>query len=73
MRLTGDQKEISEILFQFFLHAGTVEEFISNFEVFLLFLRLRYGADLGRTRLVFRNSEKKTKISAFYLNCINSI
>ena len=35
--------------FQFFPHAGTVEENIWHFEVLLLFLRLRYGADLGRS------------------------
>ena len=39
--------------FQFFLHAGTVEEKTWHFEVLLLFLSLRYDADLGRSRLVF--------------------
>ena len=40
------------IFFQFFPHAGTVEENTSHIEVLLLFLSLRYGADLGRSRLV---------------------
>ena len=59
MRLTGDQKKklkkirnkISDFL-KFFPHAGTVEENTWHFEVLLLFLSLRYGADLGRSRLV---------------------
>ena len=38
--------------FLFFPHVGTVEENTWNFEVLLLFLSLRYGADLGRSRLV---------------------
>ena len=38
---------------KFFPHAGTVEEEnIRHIEVLLLFLSLRYGADLGRSRLV---------------------
>ena len=37
---------------QFFPHAGTVEENTWHFEVLLLFLILRYGADLGRSSLV---------------------
>ena len=41
------------IFFQFFPHAGTVEENTWHFEVLLLFLSLRYGADLGRSRLVW--------------------
>ena len=41
------------IFFQFFPHAGTVEENTWHFEVLLLFLSLRYGADLGRSQLVF--------------------
>ena len=32
---------------------GTVEESTWHFEVLSLFLSLRYGADLGRSRLVF--------------------
>ena len=40
------------IFFQFFSHVGTVEENTWHFEVLLLFLSLRYGADLGRSRLV---------------------
>ena len=47
------QKEFQEFLFNFFPHAGTVEENTLNFEVLSLFLSLRYGADLGRSRLVF--------------------
>ena len=38
--------------FQFFPHTGTVEENTRHLEVLLLFLSLRYGADLGRSRLV---------------------
>ena len=45
MRLTGDFKNIPENFFD----SGTVEE---CFEVFLLFMSLRYGADLGRSRVV---------------------
>ena len=58
MRLTGDQKIFEKIskkigfFFQFFPHKGTVEENARHFEVLLLFLSLRYGADLGRSRLV---------------------
>ena len=40
--------------FKIFPHAGTVEENTWHFEVLLLFLSLRYGADLGRSRLVFQ-------------------
>ena len=52
-----EKKDLNKSLafIQFFPHAGTVEENISHhltFEVLLLFLRLRYGADLGRSRLV---------------------
>ena len=50
MRLTGDQKILRKKLkknrdffFNFFPHAGTVEENTLNFEVLLLFLSLRYG------------------------------
>ena len=39
--------------FQFFPHAGTVEGNTWHFEVLLLFLSLRNGADVGRSRLVF--------------------
>ena len=57
MRLTGDQKISKKIqkksdFFLIFPHAGTVEENTWHFEVLLLFLSLRYGADLGRSRLV---------------------
>ena len=59
MQLTGDQKIFRKKFqkkfgnfFELFPHAGTVEENILNFEVLLLFLSLRYGADLGRSRLV---------------------
>ena len=56
MRLTGDQKK-------FFPHAGTVKENTWHSEVLLLFLSLRYGADLGRSRLVsyLNGSNRKTK------------
>ena len=37
---------------QFFPHVGTVEKNTWHFEVLLLFLSLRYGADLGRSQLV---------------------
>ena len=55
MRLPGDQKKLkkSNFFFQFYPHAGTVEENTWHFEVLLLFLSLRYGADLGRSRLVW--------------------
>ena len=52
MRLHGDQKNF-EKKFRIFPLAGTVEENTWHFEVLLLFLSLRYGADLGRSRLVF--------------------
>ena len=57
MRLTGDQKISKKMqkkfgFFKIFPHAGTVEENTWHFEVLLLFLSLRYGADLGRSRLV---------------------
>ena len=51
MRLTGDQKKFS-IFFSIFPQTGTVEENTGHFEVLLLILSLRYGADLGRSRLV---------------------
>ena len=38
--------------FSIFPQTGTVEEKTWHFEVLLLFLSLRYGADLGRSRLV---------------------
>ena len=44
-----------EMFLQFFPHAGTVEENTRHSEVLLLFLSLRYGADLGRSWLVFPN------------------
>ena len=58
MRLTGDQKiskknSKKSDFSNFFLTAGTVEENTWHFEVLLLFLSLRYGADLGRSRLVY--------------------
>ena len=57
MRLTGDQNDFQKnfrncFFFQFVPHAGTVEEYTWHFEVLLLFLSLRYGAHLGRSRLV---------------------
>ena len=49
-----NSKKIQKIrvFVQFFPHAGTVEEKTWHIEVLLLFLSLRYGADLGRSRLV---------------------
>ena len=38
--------------FKFYPHEGTVEENTRHFEVLLIFLSLRYGADLGRSQLV---------------------
>ena len=58
MRLTEDQKKIKKnfkknlIFFLVFSHVGFVEENTWHIEVLLLFLSLRYGADLGRSRLV---------------------
>ena len=59
MRLTKDQKKSKENFkkinfFLFFPHVGFVEENTWHIEVLLLFLSLRYGADLGRSRLVSR-------------------
>ena len=69
MRLTEDQKKFKKnskkkfeknsrkkfgFFFQFLPHAGTVEENTCHIEVLLLFLGLRYGADLGRSRLVLK-------------------
>ena len=55
MRLTGDQKKSKNFgIFKFFPNAGIVEENTWHFEVLLLFLSLRYGADLGRSRLVIK-------------------
>ena len=51
-----ETKKIEKIkkngFFQLFPHACTVEENTWHFEVLLLFLSLRYGADMGRSRLV---------------------
>ena len=52
MGLTGDSKIISKKIRKFFPHAGTVEENTRHFELLLLLLSLKYGADLGRSRLV---------------------
>ena len=41
----------NRIFFSIFPQTGTVEEKTWHFEVLLLFLSLRYGADLGRSRL----------------------
>ena len=54
-----------------FPHAGTVEENTSHFEVLLLFLSLRYGADLGRSRLVF-NFRTQSCFNLQILRCTNS-
>ena len=58
MRLTEDQKNQKKIqkkiiFFLVFSHVGFVEENTWHIEVLLLFLSLRYGADLGRSRLVY--------------------
>ena len=42
----------NRIFFSIFPQTGTVEENTWHFEVLLLFLSLRYGADLDRSRLV---------------------
>ena len=53
MRLAGAFRKIrKKEIFFIFPHAGTVEENTRHFEVLLLFLSLRYGADLGRSRLL---------------------
>ena len=51
---TKKSKKIKKIgfFFNFFPHAGTVEENTWHFEVLLLFVSLRYGTDLDRSRLV---------------------
>ena len=46
----------NRIFFQFFPNAGAVEENTWHFEFLTLFLSLRYGADLGRSRLVFNKA-----------------
>ena len=46
-RHTGDFKKV-------FPHSGSVEENTCHFEVFLLFLSLRYGSDLGSSRFVIK-------------------
>ena len=57
-RHTGDffknrnKNQKSQNFFSIFLHAGTVEENTLHFEVLLLFLSLKLGADLGCSRLV---------------------
>ena len=62
MRLTGYQKNRKKtFFFQFSPHAGTVEENTLHFEVLLLFLSLRYGADLGRSRLVLKYASSSEK------------
>ena len=50
--------------FSIFPQTGTVEENTWHFEVLLLFLSLRYGADLGRSRLVFLRSEKQKELGS---------
>ena len=51
-----DLPETKKSNFQFFPHAVTVEKNTWHFEVLFLFLSLRYGADLGRSRIVFQLS-----------------
>ena len=64
MRLTEDQKNSKN--FQknnlFFPHVGFVEENTWHIEVLLLFLSLRYGADLCRSRLILIHKGKYRSI-----------
>ena len=54
---------ISDIFFQFFPHAATVEENTWHIEVLLLLMSLRYGAELGRSRLVmFKQVQKRSEM-----------
>ena len=55
------------IIFPIFPQAGTVEENTWHFEVLLLFLSLRYGADLGRFRLVWTRWLHETRGSTFWV------
>ena len=71
--LTGDQKHFEKkiakirIFFNFFPHAGTVEENTCHFEVLLLFLSLRYGAYMGRSRLVVKKHENELTFTQYKL------
>ena len=65
MRLTGDFKQNSE---NFSSHSGTVEENTWYFEILLLFLSLRYGADLGCSRLKLTNDKVVTKKRMHFSN-----
>ena len=56
----------SSDFFPIFPQAGTVEENTWHFEVLLLFLSLRYGADLGRSRLVILNAISKRFFQSFF-------
>ena len=70
MRLTGDQKIFRK---KFKKNSGTVEENTLNFEVLLLFLSFRYGADLGRSRLVFSNGRIISSIVPKFGRSFNKI
>ena len=60
--LVGDFKKTRKKIRKFFLHSGTVEDNTWHFEVLLLFLSFRYGADWGRSWLVVtRNTYFETK------------
>ena len=54
------------IFFSIFPQTGTVEENTSHFEVLLLFLSLRYGAYLGRSRLGFFKTNELTDFIKSY-------
>ena len=53
MRHTGNFKKGFKKIGKFFPHKGTIENTILDTLKSLLFLSLRYGADLGRSWLVF--------------------
>ena len=63
------RKKIAKIriFFNFFPHAGSVEENTCHFEVLLLFLSLRYGAYMGRSRLVVKKHENELTFTQYKL------
>ena len=54
--------------FQFFPQAATVEENTWHIGVLLQFLSLRYGADLGRSRLVCINATQRMTLLSYLLD-----
>ena len=83
IRLTGHQKNSKKNFkkklwkkfkkthfFHYFLHAGTVEKNTWHSEVFLLVLSLRYGADLGRSRLVSFSADSVTLNGPLFYNLL---